>query len=66
MKKSIYMLNLLLSFFTLASSVWKAEYYVILLAAPKIWMLLLLVFFFPFVKSSFSNRNNEWLNWIYK
>lgn len=47
MKKSIYMLNLLLSFFTLASSVWKAEYYVILLAAPKIWMLLLLVFFFP-------------------
>lgn len=27
-KKSIYMLNLLFYFFTLASSVWKAEYYV--------------------------------------
>lgn len=59
MKKSIYMLNLLLTFFfTLASSVWKAEYYVILVSC-SIDMNVIAVGFFPFVKSSFSNRNNE-------
>lgn len=59
MKKSIYMLNLLLMFFLHWLVLFEKQNIMYRVSCSIDMNVIAVGFFFPFVKSSFSNRNKE-------